>query len=164
MKKLLQIGIVIILAIVILVAYSFKQWFFPTPNPTKTFRYLVVNPIPNSVTSIQEGNSIAMDSVFRVLTFQINKSDLKIILDGQHFTPIDENQEFKRWDSNSNQEITISKEDYLNRWKQQIHNQVKLDVSFSNSWQIFILKEGNGTKYFFFDTNSTAAVFVADAH
>jgi hypothetical protein len=162
MKKILTIGIV--LAIVIFAIYSFKQWFYPAPNPEKTFRYLVANPIPNSVASIQEGNSIAMDSVFRVLSFQINKTDLKMILDSQHFVPIDENQEFKQWDSNSKQDVKISKDDYLNSWKQQIQRRVKLDVNFSNSWQIFTLKEGNGTKYFFFDTNSTAAVFVADAH
>ena len=162
MKKLLPIGIV--LAIIIFAIYSFKQWFYPTPNPEKTFRYLITNPIPNSISSIQEGNSIAMDSVFRVLSFQINKADLKMILDSQHFAPVDENQEFKKWDQKSKDEIKIQKEEYLNYWKQRIQSTVKLDVNFSNSWQIFTLKEGNGTKYFFFDTNSTSAVFVADAH
>ena len=105
-----------------------------------------------------------LDSVFRVLLFQISRTDLQTILDSQHFTPIDENEEFKRWDQNSNSEIKIQKKDYLTRWKQNIQYNTKLDVNFTKSWQIFILKEGNGRKYFFFDTNSTEAVFVAEAN
>jgi hypothetical protein len=162
MKILLPVGIG--LAIILFVIYSFKQRSFPTPNPTKTFAYLIVNPIPNSVVSIKEGNFIAMDSVFRVLSFQINRTDLNVILNNQHFVPIDENEEFKRWDINSKSEVVIQKEEYLSSWKRRIHEVAKLDVNFSNSWQIVLLKEGHGTKYFFFDTNSTEAVFVADAH
>ena len=163
MKKLLPIGIVlaIVLAFVI---YSFKQWFFPNPNPRDAFAQLIVNPVPNSVGLIQQGNFIALDSVFHVLHFSINKTDLKMVLDGQHFTPIDEDQEFKKWDQKSKDEIKIEKEEYLNHWKQNIQDTVKLDVVFSNSWQIFTLKEGKGTKYFFFDTNSLDAVFVAEVH
>jgi len=105
-----------------------------------------------------------MDSSFWVLRFEIQRTDLQTILTDQHFTPIDESQEFKRWDQKSQTEIKVQKEDYLNLWKQRIQNTVKLDIGFSNGWQIFTLKEGNGTKYFFFDANSLDAVFVADAH
>jgi hypothetical protein len=162
-KKILPIGV--ILAVAIFVAfYSFKQWFYPNPNPRDAFAQLVANPVPNSVDSIQQGNFITLDSVFRVLRFQIDKTDLKVLLDSQHFTPIDENEEFKQWDQNSKGEIKIQKENYLAYWKQRIQRTVKLDVNFTKTWQIFTLKEGHGQKYFFFDTNSTEAVFVAEVN
>ena len=105
-----------------------------------------------------------MDSNLRVLHFKINKTDLITLLDRQHFTPINELEEFKQWDQNSKSEIRIQKEDYLNSWKQRIHELAKLDINLKNTLQIFVLKEGNGRKYFFFDTNSTEVLFIADAH
>jgi len=163
MKKVLPIGIILV-TVIFVALYSFKQWFYPNPNPRNAFAQLVANPVPSSVDSIQQGNSIAMDSVFRVLSFQIGKTDLKMLLDSQHFTPIDENEEFKQWDQNSKSEIKIQKEDYLVYWKQRIQRTVKLDVNFTKTWQIFTLKEGRGQKYFFFDTNGTEAVFVAEVN
>jgi ABC-type antimicrobial peptide transport system permease subunit len=133
-------------------------------NPRKIFEQLVVKPIPHSVGTIEESSFITMDSVLRVLHFQISKADLQILLDRQQFTPIDDNKEFQRWDQNSESEVKIQKEDYLSAWKQRIEHSTKQPVNFTKTWQIFVLKEGNGRKYFFFDTNSTEAVFVAEAH
>jgi hypothetical protein len=144
--------------------FIFQQWFFPHPNPRNVFEHLVTKPIPKSVGPIEEGHSIRLDSTFWALHFQISKVDLQTILTAQHFIPIDENEKFKRWDRSSASDVKISKEQYLNRWKQNISNTAKLNVNFAITWQIFNLKEGNGTKYFLFDTNSTDAVFVAAAH
>jgi len=157
-----RIKIAIVLAIIIVVGFFVAQQFFP--NPKKSFEQLVVKPVPNSIGTIEEGSFRTMDSVLRVLHFQISKTDLQSLLDSQHFAPIDESEEFKQWDQNSKSEVKIQKEDYLNSWKQRIHELTKLDVNFTKTWQIFVLKEGNGRKYFFFDTNSTEVVFIADAH
>jgi hypothetical protein len=156
--KVLIASAIIIFASGILVA----QKIFQTPQAA--FKKLITTPIPNSVRTIEEKHFLTMDSSFWVLRFEIERTDLQTMLTSQHFTPIDESQEFKRWDQKSQTTIKIQKEDYLNSWKQRIQNTVKLDIRFSGSWQIFTLKEGNGTKYFFFDTNSTDAVFVADVH
>ena len=163
MKTMLKIAVVLVIGASI-ICFLFIQYFSPHPNPRSTFKYLVMKPIPNSVTNVKEGDRIALDSVFCVLWFQISRTDLQNILDSQHFTPINEDEEFKRWDQKSASEVKIQKEDYLTRWKQNIQYNTKLDVNFTKSWQIFILKEGNGRKYFFFDTNSTEAVFVAEAN
>jgi hypothetical protein len=157
-----RIKIVIALAIIIVLALFIAQSFFK--NPRNSFEQLVVKPVPNSVGSIEEGSFRTMDSVLRVLHFQISKTDLQSLLESQHFIPIDENEEFKRWDQNSKSEVTIQKEDYLSSWRQRIHELTKLNVIFTNTWQIFTLHERHGRKYFFFDTNSAEAVFVADAH
>jgi len=154
MKKFLPIGI--FLAVVIFaICYSFKQRFYPSLNPRKTFERLVVNPVPNSITNIEESYFLGLDSAFWVLHFQISRTDLENILTAQHFNPINENEQFKEYPR---------KEDYLFLWKTRIHELTKLDVNFTNSCAVFFLKEGNGTKYFFFDTNSTETVFIADAH
>ena len=163
MSKPLKIGIVLA-AVIFFVCFLIEQWLFPNPNPRTAFEQLVVKPIPDSVGLIEQGSFITMDSVLRVLHFQVSKPDLKTLLDGQHFSPIDEVEAFKRWDVNSKSEVKIEKEEYLDYWKKQIHQAAKLDVSFGKSWQIFVLKEGRGIKYLFFDTNSTEVVFVADAH
>jgi len=157
-----RIKISIASAIIIVVGFFVVQQFLP--NPKSSFEQLIVKPIPYSVRTIEEGNFRTMDSVLRVLHFQISKTDLQTLLDGQHFVPINENEEFKRWDQTSKGEVKIQKTDYLSSWKQRIHDSTKLDVSFSKTWQIFTLKDGNGTKYIFCDTNSTEALFVAEAH
>jgi hypothetical protein len=156
--KILIASAIIIFASGIFIAQSFSK------TPQTAFKKLIATPIPNSVRAIEEKHFLGMDSSFWVLRFEIDGTDLKTILTDQHFASIDESQELKRWDQKSQIETKVLKEDYLNSWKQRIQNTVKLDVNFSNSWQIFILKEGGGIKYFFFDTNSLDAVFVADAH
>jgi hypothetical protein len=146
--------IVIILAIAVLVTgYFVIHSFFQTPQAA--FKRFIAKPIPISVHSLEEGHFLAMDSTFWALHFQISKMDLDSILNTQHFAPIEENPEFKEYDQ---------KEKYLFYWKERIYSSAKLDVNLANSWQIVFLKEVNGTKYFFFDTNSTEAVFVAEAH
>jgi hypothetical protein len=98
-------------AIIIVGGFFIVQQFFP--NPKRTFEQLVVKPIPNSVGTIEEGSFRTMDSVLRVLHFQINKTDLQTLLDSHRFAPIDENEEFKRWNQSSKTEVKIQKEEYL---------------------------------------------------
>lgn len=138
------------------------QLFFQTPQAA--FKRFVTTPVPNSVRAIEEKHFLALDSSFWVLRFEIDSGDLQKTLTAEHFKPIDEGQEFKRWGQKAQAETQIKKEDYFNSWKQRIQNTVKLDVNFSNSWQIFMQEEENGTKYFFFDTNSSGAVFIVDSH
>ena len=161
MKTRIKITIALAAAILVIGFFIIPGFF---QSPQNIFRRLVAKPIPASVQSLEEGHFLTMDSTFWALHFQMNKADLGAILNAQHFTLIDEVEKFKRWDVNSNSEVKIEKEEYLDWWKKQIHLSAKLDVSFGKSWQIFVLKEGHGTKYLFFDTNSTEVVFVADAH
>jgi hypothetical protein len=133
-------------------------------NPRSTFERLVLKPIPNSVQFIEQGKFSAMDSTLVVLHFQISKTDLQALLETQHFAPIDEGNEFKRWDQSSKDYVQIQKEDFLKLWKQRIQNSTKLDVNFTSSWQIYTLKEGAGEKYIFSDTSSTEVVFIAETH
>ena len=105
-----------------------------------------------------------MDSEFWVLRFQINNRDLQSILDSQHYVPIDQVAEFKRWDQNVKGFVQLQKDEYLQHWKQRIQDTTKLDVNFKNDTQIYILSEKAGKKYLFFETNSAQVVFVADSH
>jgi hypothetical protein len=96
-----------------------------------------------------------MDSVFRVLCFNIGTADLRQILDAQGFKPTSTGD----WRGSNH-----SPEDYLKSWKERIERLTKLKVHFTPDWQAYMLKEGNGRKYIFCNTNSSEAVFVADAH
>lgn len=160
MKKRYVIGIG--LAGVLVVGFLAVQHLLNSPR--NTFERLVMKPIPNSVRFIEQGKFAAMDSRLLVLWFQISKADLQTLLDNQHFTPIDESKEFKRWDQNSKDYIQIQKEEFLSLWRQRIRSSTKLDVNFTNTWQIYTLKEGSGEKYIFSDTSGTEVVFVAEVH
>ena len=151
MKTWLNIAVVLVIgaSIICFVCFSFIQYFFPHPNPRSTFKYLVMKPIPNSVTNVQEGDRIALDSVFRVLLFQISQTDLQKILDCQHFTPIDEGEEFKYWDTHINGYVRMQREEYFKYWERRILNVAKLDVSLTKDWQVYTLKERNGQKHLF---------------
>src|SRR5262249_12398307 len=98
---------------------------------------------------------------FVVLKFQIDKADLQRLLNIQHFIPIDENKEFKRWDQKSQDYVQIQKEEFLSLWKQRIKKTAKIEVPFTGKWQIYTLKEGRGEKYIFSDATDTEVVFVA---
>jgi len=119
-------------------------------NPRSTFEYLVTKPIPLSVGPIQEGGLRTMDSVFRVLSFKMAAADLYKLLDLQGYKPL------------VNDELT--REDYLKRWERRIEESANLKVHFTADWNAYRLVEGHGTKYIFCDTNTSAVVFVADAH
>ena len=155
--------IIFILAAIVLVAGVFTTLGF-LQSPQAAFKRLVTQPIPNSVQALEERHFLTTDSSFWVLHFKIDKADLQTLIESLHFAPVSESEEFKRWDQNSKNYVKVQKEDYLNDWKSRIQNTTKLEVDFKTAWQVFVLKEGKGTKFLFFDTNSTEAVFVADAH
>jgi hypothetical protein len=113
-------------------------------SPKGAFEHLIAKPIPASVRSIEQGTHRAMDSVYRVLHFEISRPDLEKLLDSQHFVPLSEAWDFKRSE-------------------QRIQNYTKLQVTFTADWQAYTLKEKGGEKYIYFNTNSTEVVFVADA-
>lgn len=113
-------------------------------SPKSAFEHLIAKPIPASVRSIEQGTHRAMDSVYRVLRFEISRPDLEKLLDSQHFVPLTEAWDFKRSE-------------------QRIQYYTKLQVTFTADWQAYTLKEKGGEKYIYFNTNNTEVVFVADA-
>ena len=133
-------------------------------NPKTVFERLVEKPIPKSVQFIRQGRFVAMDSKLLVLHFRISKSDLEALLKNQHFSPIDEGKEFKRWDQNTMNYVRIPKTEYLELWKHRISEATNLDIDLTNTWQIYILNEGVGEKLIFAALDGTDVVFVADAH
>ena len=152
------------LAIVIITSASLLVCSRVSRNPRAVFERLVIKPIPESVRFIDQREHATMDSTFWVLHFQISKSDFQTLLSRQHFAPIDEGEEFRRWDQTSKRYIQTQKEDFLGYWKQRIQYSTKLEVNFAKDSQIFALKEIPGRKYLFFDSNTTDAIFVAEAH
>lgn len=157
-KHIIGIGLVVVLFTGLLAIQHMLN------SPRRTFEKLLQTPIPNSVRLIDQGKLSSMDSNFVVLHFQISKSDLQALLSIQHFVPIDESSEFRRWDQNSKGYIQIQKEEFFRLWQQRIRNSTGLEVLFTNAWQIYTLKEGGGEKYIFSDENGMEVVFVADAH
>src|SRR5256885_2111196 len=141
-KRLVALNLPIAVLVVAVLGYKFT-----TSSPRHTFEYLVVKPVPASVRSVEQGALYAMDSVFRVLRFEISKSDLHQLLDSQHFVPIKEDEEFRRWDQSTHREVSIQKEEYLKRWKDQIRDYANLEVGFTKDWQVYNIKEGHGQKY-----------------
>jgi hypothetical protein len=132
-------------------------------SPKQTFEKLIAKPVPKSVQFIEEGSRLAMDSIFQVMRFQISNIDLRSLLRNQHFTPIDESKEFKGWDQNSQDYIQIPKKEFLEQWKRRIQSSTKVKVNFTESWQIYTLKENHGRKYIFADTYGPEVVFIAMA-
>src|SRR6266850_1894003 len=100
-------------------------------NPRSTFEYLVTKPVPPSVDTIQEGGFRTMDSVFRVLCFNIGTSDIRNILDAQGYKPVGRD-ELKRWDPRAGEMASISHEDYLKGWEVRIQSLTKLKVHFTS--------------------------------
>lgn len=122
-------------------------------NPRSTFEYLVAKPVPQSVDSIQEGGFRTMDSVFRVLRFNIATPDMRKILDSQGYKPVGQEESQGR-----------DHKEYLQYWEERIAQVTKVEVHFTEDWQTYTLKEGHGQKYIFCNTNTSEAVFAADAH
>jgi len=135
MKKRLimwaYLAIAIILGFVALVGFIGYQHFFGRNDPRTSFETLVVKPIPDTVHSIEEGSHIAMDSVLRVLRFQISPTDLRTLLEKQHFTPANEREEFADSDPKSAGGIEIAKDEYFKRWQRTIGSSTRLRVSFA---------------------------------
>jgi len=86
-----------------------------------------------------------MDSVFRVLRFDISPADVERILSSQGYK-------------------TVNGEEQWDYWAKRIERSTKLQVHFGKDWHAFSLKEGHGEKFIFCNTNISKAVFVADAH
>ena len=124
-------------------------------NPRATFEHLVTKPVPASVHQIQESGFRAMDSVLRVLSFNIRTPDLQSILDAQKYKPVDADELMHRH--------SASRDEYLRSWELQIERLAKLKVHFTSDWQAYKLNDGGGQKYIFCNTNTSEAVFVADA-
>jgi len=156
--------IAIILGIVAFFGFITYQTFFGRTDPRTSFETLVTKPIPDSVHSLEEGSFFAMDSVLRVLRFQISPADLRELLEKQHFTPADEREEFAGFDQKSADQVQTPKDEYFKRWQRTIESSTKLRVSFSGNWQIYALKEGRGQKRIFFEPNNNRVIFVAYAN
>lgn len=149
---------------VVVLAGALVGYQYTASSPRSMFERLVMKPIPESVRAIEQGSSRRMDSVFLVLQFEISRPDIERLLTSQKFGPVNEGEEFRRWDQKVNSGVPIQKEEYLKRWQQKIREQAKLNVNLTRDWQACTLKERGGRKYIFFNTNSTEAVFVAEAH
>jgi hypothetical protein len=104
-----------------------------------------------------------MDSVFRVLCFNIGTTDLQHILDTQGFKPTSDD-DLRGWNPSTGGITEVSHEDYLKGWEASIERLPKLKVHFTSDWRSYKLMEGNGRKYLFCNTNMSEVVFVADAH
>jgi hypothetical protein len=104
-----------------------------------------------------------MDSVYRVLSFKISTPDVYTILDSQGFRPIGKG-ELERWDPKQKSMVSITQEEYLTHVQQNIENLTAVRVHFTTDWQAYVLKQGEGRKYILCNTNTSEAVFVADAH
>jgi hypothetical protein len=139
-KQLLVLNFPIVILVAALLGYQCIN-----ASPRSSFEHLIAKPIPASVRSIEQGNYRAMDSVYRVLHFEISRPDLEKLLDSQHFVPLAEAWDFKRSE-------------------QRIRTYTKLQVTFTADWRAYIRKETGGEKYIYFNPNSTEVVFVADAH
>jgi len=139
-------------------------------TPEKVFRRFLVKPIPKSVRIIEERHVMAMDHAFWVLHFEITTLDLKKLLDSKGFVPVNETEEFQRWDHTTLRFVTIQKHEYLQRWMQRINNTLHLEINLFTDCQIFIKDERNekkriyDSKYIFVHKSSDSAdiVFVAD--
>lgn len=142
-----------IVAVLTVVLFGAGAAYLSKPSPRSTFEYLVAKPIPQSVNSIQEGSFRAMDSVFRVLRFNISAAELRSILDSQGYKPLSQEEMGSR-----------NRQDYLRHWEQRIKAVTKLEIHFAENAQGLTLKEGRGQKYMFWSTNTPEVVFVADAH
>jgi hypothetical protein len=116
-------------------------------SPPKTaFEYLVFQPVPASIGHIEEGRFRTMDSVFRVLRFDISPPDMQKILSSQGYRPVDGDEQ---WDY----------------WEKRIRMCTKLQVNFGKGWQAHTVKDPpNGQRFMFYSSNLSQAVFVADAH
>jgi len=125
-----------------------------------------MNPVPKSVQSIEEKHIFALDNTFWALRFDINSQDLQNLIDKQIFTPINEHEEFQKWDRDAKNYIPIPKSEYLQLWTRRIKNTVNLDVILPENCNVFVSKNGRDDKYLFVVTNSATAeaVFVAEAH
>jgi hypothetical protein len=139
-------------AIIIGLLGNFFRHFghFSGSDPRSTFEYLITKPVPRSVGPIQEGGFRTLDSVFRVLCFNMEVADLYKIVDVQGYKPVSKDE--------------LTQENYLKGWERRIEYSAKLKVHFTADWNAYRLVEGHGTKYVFYDTNTSAVVFVADAH
>ena len=139
-------------------------------TPEKVFRRILMKPIPKSVRIIEERHVIAMDHAFWVLHFEIATLDLNKLLDSKGFVPVNETEEFKRWDQDTLRFVTIQKHEYLQRWMRRTNNTLHLEINLSKDCQIFIKDERNekkriyDSKYVFIQKSSDSAdiVFVAD--
>ena len=105
-----------------------------------------------------------MDSVFRVLRFNIAAVDLRKILDSQGYKVIGQS-ELEGWDTEAKKMVTVTTKDYLKDWENRIGHVTKLEVQIGDDWLAYTIKDPpNGQRYIFCSTNLTEAVFVADAH
>ena len=139
--KLLKWYLAIAVCISVALVWILRNVFAPTPRAA--FEYLVAQPVPASVAHIEEGGFRTMDSVFRVLRFDISSPDMQNILSSQGYKPTEGN-----WDY----------------WEKRIQQVTKLQVHFGEDWHAYTLQEGHGQKFIFSNTNTSRAVFVADAH
>jgi hypothetical protein len=143
----------IIAVVVTLVLVGIGKLCISKTDPRDTFEFLVTKPIPQSVSSIQEGNFRALDNVLRVLRFHIAAKDLQTILDLKGYKPMDQNQM-----------MGYSSEEYLKWWEQRILVLAKLEVHMAKDSRGYILDEGFGQKYIFWSTNAQEVLFIANAH
>jgi hypothetical protein len=139
-------------------------WYQTSSNPKTVFESWAGSPVPTSVQSIKVESMHTMDSVFRMLRFEINTEDQRNLLNKLHFVPIDEGKEFKQWDTKAGDFVSLSKADYFRFWHARIQNTIHSDVSFTTDWQIFVRTNGSGEEHWFCDTNRSEAVVILDAH
>ncbi len=126
---------------------AYIVYLFLPLQPEQMFTKFVMKPIPKSVRIIQERHKLAMDHAFWVLHFEMSTLDLNKLLDNKGFVPVNEKEEFKRWDQDTLRFVTIQKDEYLQRWMKRIHNTLHLGVNSSKDCQIFIKDERNEKKH-----------------